>query len=106
MNNVTFQDTSIAVVFLVGKNGDGLDSKLEKESQQFNDILRADFKDHYYNLTLKSLFTLKFYLGFWEVRAIIRTKSNTSYQYFLISNSLSGTLYCNFRIPRKHQNIL
>lgn len=71
------------MLFLVGRNGDDLlDSKLEKESQQSHDILRADFIDAYYNLTLKSMFTLKFYLGFWQVL--------TEYNFFMTNTIISS----------------
>ena len=33
------------------------------EHAKFNDILQADMVDHYNNLTLKSVFTLKFFLN-------------------------------------------
>lgn len=33
-----------------------------KEKEEFDDILQADFIDHYYNLTLKTVFTIKFFL--------------------------------------------
>ena len=36
---------------------------MKEEQKMFQDILQADFLDHYNNLTLKSLFTLKYFLN-------------------------------------------
>ena len=58
---------NVSVIFLVGnQNGFGnftLKSRLLEESAKFDDILQADMVDHYNNLTLKSVFTLKFFLN-------------------------------------------
>ena len=64
---ILIQNTSLSVIFLIGRKDSMWDVKMEKESQEFNDILRADFIDDYYNLTLKSMFSLKFYLNYWQV---------------------------------------
>lgn len=47
-------------IFLVGRpHDDETQAKLEKESQQHHDIVQGDFVDSYGNLTIKSLFLLK-----------------------------------------------
>ena len=38
-------------------------NRLEEESNSYGDILQADMVEHYNNLTLKSVFTLKFFLN-------------------------------------------
>lgn len=37
--------------------------RIGEEHAKFDDILQADMIDHYNNLTLKSVFTLKFFLN-------------------------------------------
>ena len=58
---------NVSVIFLVGnQNGLGnftLKRRLLEESAKFDDILQAAMVDHYNNLTLKSVFTLKFFLN-------------------------------------------
>ena len=69
---VTYNDTqkqlqNVSVIFLVGnQNAFGnftLKSRIEEEAAKFDDILQVDMVDHYNNLTLKSVFTLKFFLN-------------------------------------------
>ena len=40
-----------------------MQSKLEEESAEHGDILQETFQDSYNNLTLKSIFILKYYVG-------------------------------------------
>lgn len=60
---------SAAVVFLVGTSGSpAVAEAVREEARAFGDILQADFVDHYNNLTLKSVYTLKYLVtNKWEV---------------------------------------
>ena len=40
-----------------------MQSKLEEESAEHGDILQETFQDSYNNLTIKSIFILKYYVG-------------------------------------------
>ena len=52
-----------SVVFLLGKSRSRvLEKMVDKEYFKYDDIAVADFFDHYNNLTLKSVFTLKYFL--------------------------------------------
>ena len=45
--------------------------KISTEHHEKGDILMADFVDHYNNLTLKSIFTVKYFTtNVWQVREI------------------------------------
>ena len=48
---------------LSAKNLSQLQSNLEKEHRKFGDILQEPFKDTYNNLTLKSIFILKYFVS-------------------------------------------
>merc|ERR1712029_557652 len=47
------------IMFLLGKNAE-FQHLIEEEIEAYNDILQADFQDTYANLTLKSMFMLKY----------------------------------------------
>ena len=51
------------IVFVVGRieEDDNTQSRIVEENLAFGDILQEDFVDSYNNLTLKSLFTLKYF---------------------------------------------
>ena len=52
-----------SVVFIVGRTSSSSTQELlEAEHERFGDIVQADFVDHYNNLTLKSVYTLKYVL--------------------------------------------
>ena len=58
---------SIKVIFILGtssifltKEGENLQAKIKRESGQYGDILQEEFVDTYENLTLKSMFALKY----------------------------------------------
>ena len=52
---------SIETRFVIGETGNStIDALLQKESRRYGDIVRAGFHDHYYNLTLKSVFMLSY----------------------------------------------
>ena len=58
---------NVSVIFLIGNQNSfknfTLTNRILEESAKFGDILQADMVDHYNNLTLKSVFTLKFFLN-------------------------------------------
>ena len=57
----------IKVIFILGKPQDDQkvhQEKVQQESQKNSDLLQEDFLDSYANLTLKSMFMLKFALDF------------------------------------------
>ncbi|KAB0804850.1 hypothetical protein PPYR_01820 [Photinus pyralis] len=60
-----FSDVEIRTVFVVG-NGDGerLRSKVNAESAKYGDIVQADFKDSYYNNTIKTMISFKWAVNF------------------------------------------
>ena len=47
------------IMFLLGRNAE-FQHLIEEEIEAYNDILQADFQDTYANLTLKSMFMLKY----------------------------------------------
>lgn len=58
-------DLPITVIFLVGVQSgktheDQVQARLEEEAREYGDLLQEDFVDTYENLTLKSMFMLKF----------------------------------------------
>ena len=68
MNSITQHNIkNVSVIFLIGNQNSHrnftLTNKILEESAKFGDILQADMVDHYNNLTLKSVFTLKFFLN-------------------------------------------
>merc|ERR1711962_428302 len=60
---------NVSVIFLIGNENPfgnltvATRQRVLDEHAKFNDILQADMVDHYNNLTLKSVFTLKFFLN-------------------------------------------
>ena len=54
------------MLFLVGANDTSTEEnihKLKEEEETYNDLIQADeLIEHYNNLTLKTLYTLKFFL--------------------------------------------
>jgi len=52
------KDLNSTIVFLIGSN-DNLNMQLRSESEQFGDIIQADFVDSYLNLTLKSTIMIR-----------------------------------------------
>ena len=55
----------IKVIFILGKSdgkNDQKEKKVQQESQKYEDLLQEDFQDSYANLTLKSMFMLKYAL--------------------------------------------
>ena len=53
---------SCDLVFIMGRpKHDAIQVKIKEEQESFGDILQEDFEDSYNNLTLKSLFSLKFF---------------------------------------------
>ncbi|XP_059085832.1 uncharacterized protein LOC131882637 [Tigriopus californicus] len=54
---------NMTALFILGLHKDpDINQKVQDEANQFDDIVQADFKDHYNNLTLKSMFCLKYLL--------------------------------------------
>ena len=54
----------IKFLFFLGEFDDyEVQSKLEEESAEHGDILQETFQDSYNNLTIKSIFILKYYVG-------------------------------------------
>ena len=69
-NVISFEQANdTRAMFIIGTSkSKEHDTKLKEESKRFNDILQADFIDDYYNLTLKSMFGMKYYLNYnWKV---------------------------------------
>ena len=54
----------IKVIFIVGINSQVDQNLLEEESREFQDLLQENFIDSYNNLTLKSMFMLKYVKNF------------------------------------------
>ena len=61
------------MVFLLGLSPSQLtNDRVREEASLYGDIALADFGDHYNNLTLKSVYTLKYLLNSeWVVRDLI-----------------------------------
>jgi len=60
----TVHQSWCSVIFVLGEFDDNeVQSKLEEESAEHGDILQETFQDSYNNLTLKSIFILKYYVG-------------------------------------------
>ena len=65
------------MLFLVGANDTFTEEsthKLKEEQETYNDLIQADeLIESYNNLTLKTLYTLKFFLekGLWAVTTIV-----------------------------------
>ena len=56
------ESDSCQLVFIVGRpKRYAIQVKIKEEQESFGDILQEDFEDSYNNLTLKSLFSLKFF---------------------------------------------
>ena len=54
-------DLPVEIIFVIGKNElEENQDLIEKEANEYHDILQEDFIDTYNNLTLKSMFILKF----------------------------------------------
>ena len=55
------EELDMRVVFLVGlPSAERTQRRIEEEAEGFGDILQGEFTDHYNNLTLKSVYTLKY----------------------------------------------
>jgi len=60
----TVHQSWCSVIFVLGEFDDyEVQSKLEEEQAEYGDILQESFKDSYNNLTIKSIFILKYYVG-------------------------------------------
>lgn len=60
----TVHQSWCSVIFVLGEFDDyEVQSKLEEESAEHGDILQETFQDSYNNLTIKSIFILKYYVG-------------------------------------------
>ncbi len=59
---------NVSAIFLIGNNNAAnnvsgtISKKILEEQNKFGDLLQADMVDHYNNLTLKSVFTMKFFV--------------------------------------------
>ena len=51
------------VIFIIGHGQAPNQDEITKEASLYQDLLQANMVDHYYNLTLKSIFSLKFFLN-------------------------------------------
>ncbi len=55
-----FSDVPVRTVFLLGSGDDvGLQAKIEEEARRHGDIVQGDFKDTYFNNTLKTMMGLR-----------------------------------------------
>lgn len=88
--------TRSAVMFVVGSKGlsTNLTQKIAREHEKFGDILKVDFVDTYHNLTLKSLFMMKYWLEE-EWKGVISRNSSVSELLFL-ENATSSNCLCSF----------
>jgi len=60
----TVHQSWCSVIFVLGEFDDyEVQSKLEQEQAEYGDILQESFKDSYNNLTIKSIFILKYYVS-------------------------------------------
>ncbi len=58
-NNFFEQFNSRTIYLLGNTNNSGQQAQIEEENKQFHDIIQADFKDSYHNLTMKILMGMK-----------------------------------------------
>ena len=63
----------ISIVFMVGTHWDwGVMERVTKEAETFDDIVLVPVKDHYNNLTLKSIYALKYFVfNDWKVNKMM-----------------------------------
>lgn len=96
-------------VFLIGQSADAeIQTKLEEENRQHNDIVQGYFQDSYQNLTIKSLYLLKWasencqgvsfvfkldddvYAVLEDIRFYLKMKQNEINQYAILGSIFDG----------------
>ena len=72
--NANYPD--ISVVFMLGTHGDkALMARVKDEAERFDDLVLVPVKDHYNNLSLKSIYALKYFaFNPWKVKPTILFK--------------------------------
>ena len=100
-----YGDEHVRVVFLIGQKDDGFDSLLQKESEQYGDVIQGNFEDTYINLTYKSIMGLHWVTNYCNsTRYVLRTDDDVVVNTFKLVHFLididSGSktpnfLYCN-----------
>ena len=95
----------VRVVFLIGQNDDGFDPLLQKESEQYGDVIQGNFLDTYRNLTYKSVMGLHWVTNYCNsTRFLLRTDDDVVVNIYKLVHFLkeigsgsksSNFLYCN-----------
>ncbi|VDN20734.1 unnamed protein product [Gongylonema pulchrum] len=98
-HNVRFQPTK--VIFAVGKsNNSDTNYFLEKEAEQYGDLLQQDFMDTYENLTLKAVMWIRFVHEFCpKVPYILKMDDDVMINYFGLVQILQNRSHPNSKIP-------
>ncbi|PAA68307.1 hypothetical protein BOX15_Mlig032796g1 [Macrostomum lignano] len=84
----------LATVFVVGRSADQDENRrLDKESEEFGDLVVANFRDHYRNLTYKNLYGIRWALEHCSgVRFVLKTDDDVLVNTFRLVEYISDRL--------------